>query len=652
MCGIAGMAGRHDLDWIHRMNAALTHRGPDDEGVYRHQEQSVTLAMRRLSILDLAGGHQPMRNGDGTIWIVFNGEIYNSPELRHELERNGRRFRTTNSDTEVLLHLYEQRGEGCVSDLNGMFAFVIHDQKNKRLFGARDRLGIKPLYYSQQDGRFAWASELKALLTLPWLARDYDPQSVFHYMTLGYVPGESSIWKGVHRIPKGHTFTYDLEHHNLTLRPYWRLNLGRVESYSEEDWIERLRVELRAAVKRWSLSDVPIACSLSGGVDSAAVVGTLAEQGVSARTYSLGFEGDGEDDWNELPLARKVAQRWGTDHHELVLTPQELLEDLVPMVWSLEEPYGGGLPSWYVFREMAKDVKVGLTGTGGDELFGNYGRFQKYEENPVLRTALGFRHSSPGSADILGAVASPFVSPTDMVPATVRWLGKGRLLSRVPNLLRQPFGEYYPHDHWLTDDYKRRMIFSVNAASLEDTARYMQGIFDSTGAGDLRTGLAAVDCQTLLVDEFLLMTDRFSMAYSLEARVPFLDHELVELVFRIPATLRTRSSDPKYLLKRVVEHLLPPEILTARKRGFVLPTALWLRKELRPLANRLLAPDRLEEQGIFQRDFYARFVQPHLSGSHDYHVQIWFALMFQIWHVIFIEQAATSAPAYSWRDLC
>jgi asparagine synthase (glutamine-hydrolysing) len=652
MCGIVGIAGRHQIDWVDRMNAALTHRGPDDQGVHQSPDQSVTLAMRRLSILDLAGGHQPMCNGDGTVWIVFNGEIYNSPELRRQLEQKGRRFRTANSDTEVLLHLYEEEGQMFVNRLNGMFAFVIHDQRRKVLFGARDRFGIKSLYYAHQDGRFAWASELKALITLPWIERDYDPQSVFHYMTLGYVPGEASIWKGIHRIPKAHTFTYDLERGSLTLQQFWRLNLTTIEGHSEDEWTERVRAELSAAVKRWSLSDVPIACSLSGGIDSAAVVGLLAEQGVPVRTYSLGFEGQGEEDLNELPLARQVAQRWGTDHHEIVLTPQALLDDLVSMVWSLDEPYGGGLPSWYIFREMAKDVKVAHTGTGGDELFGNYGRFRKYEADPLFRRAMGLRQTFPSSADLLGSLAAPFVSPTEMVPSTVRWLGKGRLLSRVPNLLRQPFGERYPHAEWMTDDYKRRIVFGMDAEALDDTARFMQEIFDATGAPDLRSGLAAVDCQTLLVDEFLLMTDRFSMAYSLEARVPFLDHELVELVFRIPAAIRTRSSDPKYLLKRAVEDLLPRDIVTAHKRGFVLPTALWLRRELRPLAERLLAPDRLESQGIFKRDFYTTFVQPHLSGTHDYHPQIWFALMYQLWHVIFIEEAATSAPTYTWRDLC
>ena len=653
MCGIVGLAGAHESGWVRRMNAAITHRGPDDDGVYQAPDRSVTLAMRRLSILDLAGGHQPMSNDDGTIWIVFNGEIYNSPELRTELERRGRRFRTRNSDTEVLLRLYEEKGEACVADLNGMFGFVVHDQKRQRVFGARDRIGIKPLYYCEKNGRFACASELKALLTLPWFQRESDPQTVFHYMTLGHVPGRQSIWKGVERIPPGHAFTYDLRRHELQVRPYWRLDLHASTPRSTEEWGERVRDALGAAVKRWSLSDVPIACSLSGGVDSSALVGLLVEQGYPrVKIYSVGFEGEGEADLNELPLARLVAQRWETDHHEIVLQERALLDDLVSMVWSLDEPYSGGLPSWYVFREMAKDVKVAFTGTGGDELFGNYGRFRKYEINRLIHSAVGLRRSSPAGADALGVLATSLVSPTGMIPSNVRWVGKGRSLSKLPNLLRQPFGGLYPNVEWMTDDFKREVVFNGNAEAFEDTARHMQRVFDAADAPDLRTGLAVVDFQTLLVDEFLLMTDRFSMAFSLEARVPLLDHELVELVFRIPADVRTRASDPKYLLKRAVSDLLPPDLLSAPKRGFVIPEALWLRRELRPLTERLLAPQRLAAQGVFRTGFYESIVRPHLDGAADYHSLIWSALMYQIWHVIFVERGETSAPTYTWRDLC
>ena len=652
MCGIVGMAGRHEPSWVERMNAAIEHRGPDDRGIYQSSDRSVTLAMRRLSILDLSGGHQPMSNHDATIWIVYNGEVFNSPELRQRLEREGCRFKTANSDTEVILQLYETKGDAFVSELNGMFAFVIHDQRRNRLFGARDRLGIKPLHYCQRDGRLAWASELKALLSLPWMERRPDPQSLYHYMTLGYVPGEASIWDGIERLPPGHSFTYDLARGELSIQRFWDLSLEPVEGRSEDECAERLRHELRAAVRRWSLSDVPLACSLSGGIDSAALVGLLAEQGYpQVKTYSLGFTGDGEASWNETPLARQAAERWGTDHHEIVLDPKSLLDDLLAMVWALDEPYGGGLPSWYVFREIAKDVKVAFTGTGGDELFGNYGRFQRYETDRLLGAAVAFRRAFPAAATVFGDLAAPVVYPTEFVPAGVRWFGRRRLLSRAPSLLRQPFGEHYANCEWVPDRTKRS-FFSMDTATLDDTAQYIQRVFDSFSAPDIRTGLAAVECRTLLADEYLLMTDRFSMAFSLEARVPFLDHELVEFVFRLPSSMRTRFSDPKHLLKRAVGDLLPPDLLTAPKRGFVIPIELWLRRELRPLAERLLAPDRLRRQGIFNPNFYHAVVEPHVTGRANNSRPLWSALMYQLWHELFVEQRVTEAPSFTWRDLC
>jgi asparagine synthase (glutamine-hydrolysing) len=295
MCGIVGIAGQHNPDWVYRMNFTMIHRGPDDQGEYRSPDRSVSLAMRRLSIIDLEGGHQPMHNEDNTIWIVFNGEIYNAPQIRSWLEERGHHFVTTNSDTEVLLHLYEEKGFSLLEDLNGMFAFVIHDQNRNLLFGARDRIGIKPLYYWQSNGRLAFASELKCLLTLPFIEREIDQQSLFHYMTLLYVPDEASIIKGICRVPPAHNFVYDLNSQQLTLRRYWQPRFDPVEHRSQDEWAELLRAELRSAVRRWTLSDVPIACSLSGGLDSSTIVGLLADSGYpKIKTYSLGFVGEKE----------------------------------------------------------------------------------------------------------------------------------------------------------------------------------------------------------------------------------------------------------------------------------------------------------------------------------------------------------------------
>ena len=653
MCGIVGIAGRHEQQWIQRMNAMIIHRGPDDCGEYQSPDGLVSLAMRRLSIIDLHSGHQPMHNEDNTIWIVLNGEIFNAPEIRPWLVERGHQFTTSNSDTEVLLHLYEEKGTALLEDLNGMFAFVLHDQKRNLLFGARDRMGIKPLYYWSSNGRLAFASELKSILSLPFIEREIDQQSLFHYMTLLYVPDDSSIMEGVHRLPPAHSFVYDLKSQQFTLQKYWQPRFEAVEHRSEDDWAKFLRLELSFAVKRWTLSDVPIACSLSGGLDSSSIVGLLAELGYPRiKTYSLGFAGEGEESWNETDLARQVARRWGTEHHEIVLKPEELLSDLVSMVWYLDEPYGGGLPSWYVFREMGRDVKVGLTGTGGDELFGNYGKFRIYETQQLVRAILALRQWSKRSVDSLANFITPFAALTNQIPAACHWIGRGRLLSQLPQILKEPFGRnYYANFDYFSDQSKRADVLQVHNGTLQNTASYLQKLYDNSGAQDVRNGLAAVDFRTQLAEEFLFMTDRFSMAHSLEARVPFLDHILVEKVLSIPSSVRTKDGDLKYLFKRAIADLLPGELLTARKRGFVIPITLWLRRELRPLVERLLNPKRLERQGLFHSKFYNLFVLPHLEGQADFTAQVWAALMFQLWHVVFIEKKQNEAPQYDWHAI-
>jgi asparagine synthase (glutamine-hydrolysing) len=651
VCGIVGIAGQHESAWVQQMNHTIRHRGPDDQGEYRSPDKLVSLAMRRLSILDLQHGHQPVANEDGTVWVVFNGEIFNSPEIRCRLEAAGHRFATQNSDTEVLVHLYEEKGPSMVDDLNGMFAFVIHDQKRNLLFGARDRMGIKPLYYYQSANRFSFASELKALLTLPFVDREIDQQSLFDYMTLLYVPDQASIIKGVFRLPPATHFIYDLKTHQLRQTTYWQLEFGTAEPCRKEETPEFLHSELRSAVKRWTLSDVPIACSLSGGIDSAAIVGLLSELGYpKIKTYSLGFIGEETQRWNEINLARKVACRWGTEHHEIMLEPEELLSDLLSMVWHLDEPYGGGLPSWYVFKAMSKDVKVALTGTGGDELFGNYGKFQVYEEDRLVKAPTILRQWSPAISNALAKSISPVARLTQYLPSSWPWVGRGHLVSQLPAIVGQPFGYYYyANAEFFSDERKRTDVLRTENVNVRNTSAYLQALYDNSRATNARNGVAAVDFRTQLAEEFLFMTDRFSMAHSLEARVPFLDHTLVEKIFQIPSSVRTRPDDLKYLFKKAIGSLLPSELLTTQKRGFVIPLQVWLRGALRPLVERLLCPERLQRQGLFRSSFFDTFVRPHLEHKADFTWQIWAALMFQLWYVVFIEQKEVEAPAYDWH---
>ena len=633
MCGIVGVAGEHDPIWVRRMSAVLAHRGPDDHGVYHDPAGRVSLANRRLSIIDVEGGHQPMANEDGTLWVVFNGEIYNAPALRKRVQDRGHQLRTANADTEVLLHLYEDEGEEFLGRLNGMFAFVLYDAQRRQLFGARDRLGIKPLYYSAQPGRFAFASELKALLALPGMSRDVDRASVFHYMSLKYLPADRSIFQEIRRLPPGHWFRYDLASKRLTIQRYWQLSFVPEQGLSEAEWAQRLRETLRQATRRWTRSDVPIGCALSGGLDSAAVLGLAAEAGcLSLRTYALGVEGWPES-VAELDLARETARRWGTEHHEWRVSPSELLDDLIPMVWHLDEPYGGGLPSWFVFKLLRRHVKVALTGTGGDELFGSYGKFHLLEARPLGRWV---RQLRDGVADWRSGVR-----PLPALRGGERRRGKS---------LFQAF--YFERMYYAADDIKRRLVFGRWAREIEDSSGMLEAIYKRTPSEAVRDRVAHLDFSTQLAEEFLLVTDRFSMAHSVEARVPLLDHEVVETVFRVPASLRTHPRDLKRLFRHSVADLVPASVQAAPKRGFVLPTGAWLRGPLRGLAETLLDPARLERQEFFQPAFYTEVVRPHLAGEADAADLVWTALMFQLWHVVFIEEEAVEAPVFTWQALC
>ncbi len=585
--------------WIESMNATQVHRGPDDSGVYFDRRAGLALAMRRLSILDIAGGQQPMCSADGRYVLVYNGEIYNAQEVRKELEAVGEIFATDHSDTELLLRLLMREGAACLGRLNGMFAFALYDAKRRTVLAARDRFGIKPFYYSIESGCFAFASELKSLIALPFVSREINRQALFDFMSLLYVPGERSILSSVRRLSPGHWLEYRLDDHGLETGRWWEHDYTPDKSVTRKEWVLRIREALTRAVVTWSRADVPIAVSLSGGLDSSAIAGIAAQSGIDIRAYSLGFQGPGEEAWNELPLARKVAEKWGIRHHETILRPEAMIETLPAMVHALAEPYAGGLPSWFVFEGMGGTVKVGLSGTGGDEMFGNYGKWQPLEGGPIAKRY--------------------FTSP-----------------SRVsPGRFRRNFFErfcYFP-------DADKRAILADACSDCHDTSDILYAHFRAGAAANLRDGVAKLDIGTQLPDEFLMMTDRFSMAHSVEARTPFLDNGLVDLVQRIPACLRTRQGDLKGLLREAVAPLLPPELVTAPKRGFVIPLGPWMRGRLRATVERLLSPDRLRSQGYLMPSFHDLYVRPHLDGAADHTPQVWAALMFQLWHRSFIEGA-------------
>ncbi|MBN8555159.1 MAG: asparagine synthase (glutamine-hydrolyzing) [Deltaproteobacteria bacterium] len=602
MCGIVGFAGHRDESLIQKFNQSQLHRGPDEGGFYFSKEGLVNLAMRRLSILDLEGGHQPMFNADKSLCIVFNGEIFNAPELRKKLQLKGYKFQSHHSDTEVLIHLYAEFGEKMLTQLNGMFAFVIHDSKKSLLFGARDHFGIKPLYYSLIDGKFAFASEMKSLLTLPWINLDLNLQAVSDFLSFQCVPAPHSIFESIHKLPAANSFSFDLRKKVFSKETYWKPKFDDGFHLNEEELPKYIRSELNAAVRRWTLSDVPIACSLSGGIDSSSIVALLAEN--SSRkisTFSLGFHNSPELD--ESDLARKVAEKWNTDHHEILLDPDDLLSDLDAMIYHLDEPYAGGLPSWFVFKEMAKSVKVGMTGTGGDELFGNYGKWL-----PFTSTAKNFHH-------------------------------RLRLLKHNPlsfkDQVRYPIGSRY-HLYFRQSQKEHSIFLGASALHLEPSEKLIENYWNESLATDPRNAVPSIDFRIQLPDEFLHMTDRFSMAHSLEARTPFLDREFVEKMQQIPSHLRSQTGNFKNLLLKSVSSLLPSDLIHQKKRGFILPEKKWLRGRLREQVECLLSPQFLKRQGIFQERIYTQWVAPHLAEKKDYSWKVWTLLMFQLWYDRFI----------------
>jgi asparagine synthase (glutamine-hydrolysing) len=603
MCGIVGFSGLNDLDLLRKMNEALVHRGPDDRGEFCDKQKQIGLAMRRLSIIDLETGQQPMSNEDETLWVVANGEIYNFAELRSDLLLKGHRFKSHHCDIEVLVHLYEEKGFDMLKELNGMFAFVLYDSKNNIFFGARDRMGIKPFYYTHKNGCFAFASELKALLLLPHVGEDINQQSLYHYMSFQFIPAPATIFEDIKKLPAAHYFVFNIQTKDITVKGYWDCFHQTEKITTVNEAVDLVRKEVERAVCQWSVSDVPIACSLSGGIDSSAIVGLLHRNGIKdLTTFSLGFEERGESFFDERAIARNTAANLGLAHHEIVLKSDDLLNDLEDMVWHLDEPYGGGLPSWYIFKSMKGKVKVALTGTGGDELFGVYGKWSPYEH--------------------LGRYLHEFTKYLILDRAP---------LSTIKAMKRYPQGYFY--HRYFSDVMKKKYVFNSNiAGSCLSSEEIIQQAWDLEPDLNSRDKVTAFHFKTQLPEEFLHMTDRFSMAHSIEARTPLLDHKLVEAVMSIPASIRTNTTNMKYLFIEAVKDVLSDEVLQASKKGFILPIDKWLRGPLRGQVEHYLGENYLLKQGIFKKDFFRSIVKPYLNGKYYLKNCVWTAYMFQMWH--------------------
>ena len=596
MCGITGFAGIYNKELLQQMNCVQTHRGPDDQGYYFDEAAEVNIAMTRLAIVDIQDGHQPMSSNDEDLWIVFNGEIYNSEKLRADLKKLGHNFKTHHSDTEALIYMYKQYGTSMLQHLNGMFAFVIYDKQNKKLFGARDHYGIKPFYYSLSNDKFAFASELKSLLTLPWIKKELDHQAAYDYFSFQAVPAPSTIFKSIKKLPAASYIEYDLKTKTIKQASYWspKLSSSNITKEDLPEYKGLIKEKFLEAVQRWTLSDVEIACSLSGGIDSSAIVAAMAQVSpYKIKTYTVGYVD--APDIDEKEMAKKVSQKWNTDHHEIIVQADDLLTHLDKMVYYLDEPYAGGLPSWFVYEAMSKDVKVAMTGSGGDELFGNYGKWKFYENK-----------------------RSHFYR----IRQFIKNGGKLNHLIKYPNGVH-----HYPY---FTDGFKSSKIFSTDfIKNIQPSSAYIQQLWPKTSPRD---AVPAVDTKLQLPEEFLLMTDRFSMAYAIEARTPFLDIEFSEFIYSIPAELRTGNPNLKYLFIDAVRDWLPDEVVAGSKKGFTLPLSTWLKNQLREKVEYFLSEKFIREQNIFQPNIYDTIAKPFYSGQRNSDWELWELLMFQMWY--------------------
>ena len=621
MCGIAGFIDLWDTQKsrgqeeraqiLDAMCRIITHRGPDDQGTML--QDGVALGMRRLSIIDLAGGHQPISGEDGSVTIVFNGEIYNFLDLQPRLESLGHQFQTR-SDTEAIVHAYEQFGAACLEHLRGMFAFAIWDASRRQLFVARDRAGKKPLYYTvTPQGTLVFGSELKSLLLHPDVRRELNPQALDAYLTLGYVPDPLCIFRDIHKLPPGHYLTF--ESSGVNVRRYWDFNFEPAGSQRAEDYLDELRALLDESVRLRLISDVPLGAFLSGGVDSSTIVGLMARHmSQPVKTFSIGFH---EDSYDELKYARIAAQKFGTEHHEFIVTP-EICDVVDKLVWHLDEPFAdqAAIPNYVVAKLAREHVTVVLSGDGGDELFAGYTRYVT-------------EHKRRGFAQVPRLVREKMIQPlTGRLPHGT--LGRNYLY----NITLDPIDRYLDSVSVFTSLNKRSLYTSAFKHQL-GVAGHMASFFHDLAAqvktGDPLDQLLYLDSKTYLPGDILAKVDRTSMAASLEARAPLLDHKLIDFVTRIPASLKMAGLETKHLFKRAVQDVVPAEILNRPKQGFGVPIQEWINRQLRERMRETLMDQRTRQRGFVETAYVDLLLDEHERQRRDHSNGLWALMMLELW---------------------
>lgn len=633
MCGICGVTyfdrERNVLEHLVKsMCDVIRHRGPDDEGWITKRNYGI--GMRRLSIIDLFTGRQPISNEDGSIWIVFNGEIYNHVELRNKLIKKGHKFQTK-CDTEVIVHAYEEYGEECPKKLNGMFGFAILDLKKQILFLARDRLGIKPLYYYHDSKKFAFGSELKSILQVPNIPREVDLRALDLFLTFEYIPSPYSIFQGIRKLPPGHSLT--LKDGRINIREYWDLDFEEKE-IPEDELCEQLLELFQDAVKIRLMSDVPLGAFLSGGIDSSAIVAMMSRvMDRPVKTFSIGFK---EDTYNESHYAQQIANHFNTEHHVEIIEPNalELAEKLVGF---LDEPFGDFsiFPTYLVSKMARKHVTVSLSGDGGDELFAGYDTYiankagRAYERLPrLLRNAM-----------------HPILS---RIPPTEKKKGLINRAKRFVEGMELPAD--LEHTRWMIflQEGEKNKLYSDDLQDTlngSDSFEFIRNYFNRVNTSDPLNRQLYVDIKSYLVDNILVKVDRMSMATSLETRVPFLDHRFVEFSATIPSRLKLQGKNTKYLFKKAMGDVLPPQILNRSKEGFSIPIKNWLKEDLKPLMLEVLDQEKIKREGFFNTNYVEQLKKEHLSGKENHSHRLWSMMVFGIWQDLYLRGASINEKA-------
>jgi asparagine synthase (glutamine-hydrolysing) len=629
MCGICGILDYNknrisDKKNIQNMCDKLQHRGPDDEGIYINNKFPLAaFGHRRLSIIDLNTGHQPMSNEDNSLWLVINGEIYNFLSLRKELKDRGHRFKT-NTDSEVVLHLYEDFGEDCVLYLRGMFAFAIWDENKNKLFIARDRIGKKPLLYFFEKNCFCFASEFEALLASGLIGREINHQSLDQYLTFGYVPAPNTIYKNIFKILPAHHLT--LINGKLEFKKYWELDYRDKFCISEEEATKELIRALKEAVSLRLISDVPLGVFLSGGIDSSTVVALTSELAGKVKTFSIGFE---DENFDELKYARNIARRFSTEHREFIVKPKAL-EILPLLVRRYGEPYAdsSAIPSYYVARETKRFVTVALNGDGGDESFAGYERYQ------AMMLAQSYNHIPGFLRNMLNSAVM------HLVPDSPDFKNKRRRIRRFFENASMPF--YLRYCRWVSmiNDKEKSDIYSPEfkgRIDISSSSNWLKDCAPRQEKMQLTDRLMALDIKTNLPNDLLVKMDIACMSNSLEARSPFLDQEVMQFAARLSANFKLKGMIKKYILKKSIRNLLPAENIHRPKMGFGVPVGRWMRQELRDYIQDTLLSENAFKRGYFTPAQLRLYVNEHLNGKMDHTFGLWTLLCLELWHKEFID---------------